>query len=277
MEKFVVKLFLVLLFTFKAKSSDETIVTISNGQVQGEIRINELTETEYRAFHAIPYANPPIGDLRFKPPEPFVDKWNEKYDASNSSRTPICPQIAEGNFMNIDEDQLDEDCLYLSVYAPKNNSFSSQLPVLVWIHGGSFDRGIGMFPFHGPERLIEGDDIIMVSINYRVGILGFMSLGIPEIPGNMGLHDQVMALHWVQDNIAAFGGDPKSVTIMGESAGSWSAYYHIFSPLSKGLFHRIIGQSGTPMSPSYYEYPGDMAARYIDIQYRFEDIFGIII
>ena len=262
MEITIGKLCLLLLFIFKVKATSEDIVTIANGQVQGKITTNELTGKEYRAFHAIPYANPPISNLRFKPPEPFVDKWSDKYDASNSSRAPICPQLAEGNFMNIGEDQLDEDCLYLSVYAPKKDAFNSSLPVLVWIHGGSFDRGIGMFPFHGPERFIQGDDdMIMVSINYRVGILGFLSLGIPDVPGNMGLHDQVMALQWVQKNIKAFGGDPNTVTIMGESAGSWSAYYHLFSPLSKGLFHRIIAQSGTPMSPAYHEYPGEMAAR----------------
>ena len=261
MEKFFVKLCLLLFFILKSIASNEDIVTIFNGQVQGEIRTNELTGAEYRAFHAIPYANPPIGNLRFKPPEPFVDKWNKPYIASNSSRAPICPQLAEGNFMNIDENQLNEDCLYLSVYAPIKDVIESNLPVLVWIHGGSFDRGIGMFPFHGPERFIEGDDIIMVSINYRVGILGFLSLGIPDVPGNMGLHDQVMALQWVKENIDAFGGDPKSVTIMGESAGSWSTYYHLFSPLSRGLFHRIIAQSGTPMSPAYHEYPGEMAKR----------------
>ena len=262
MEPLIVKLFLLLLFVFQTKAANEDIVTIANGQVRGEVRTNNLTGTQYRAFHALPYANPPISQLRFKPPEPFIEKWEKTYDASDSSRVPICPQLAKENFMNIDEDQLNEDCLYLSVYAPKNDTFISPLPVLVWIHGGSFDRGIGMFPFHGPERFIDGDDIIMVSINYRVGILGFLSLGIPDVPGNMGLHDQVMALQWVQQNIAAFGGDPNAVTIMGESAGSWSAYYHLFSPLSKGLFHRIIAQSGTPMSPAYHEYPGEMAARY---------------
>lgn len=277
MGPFIVKLCFSLLFVFNTKVASEEIVTISNGQIRGEVRKNDLTGNEYRAFHAIPYANPPTSQLRFRPPEPFVEKWKKTYDASNSSRAPICPQLAEGNFMNIDEDQLNEDCLYLSVYGPKKDTFSKPLPVLVWIHGGSFDRGIGMFPFHGPERFMDGDDIIMVSINYRVGILGFLSLGIPDVPGNMGLHDQVMALRWVQENIASFGGDPDTVTIMGESAGSWSAYYHLFSPLSEGLFHRIIAQSGTPMSPAYHEYLGDMAARYYLLYLELVDLLIHII
>ena len=265
MKLLIIGFCLLSLSTINTEARDEEIVITSNGPIKGEVRRNGLHPyNKYRAFHAIPYAKPPIAELRFKPPEPFTGQWDESnpYDATDSSKTPICPQLAHKNFMHIPEDQLDEDCLHLSVYSPTNVTIRSALPVLVWIHGGSFDRGTGMFPYHGPDRFIEGDDIVMVSINYRVGILGFLSLGIPEIPGNMGLLDQTMALRWVQENIRSFGGDPEAVTIMGESAGSWSSYYHLFSPPSKGLFHRIIAQSGTPMSPAYHEYPGDMASRY---------------
>ena len=265
MKLLIIGFCLLSLSTINTEARDEEIVITSNGPIKGEVRRNGLHPyNKYRAFHAIPYAKPPIAELRFKPPEPFTGQWDESspYDATDSSKTPICPQLAHKNFMHIPEDQLDEDCLHLSVYSPTNVTIESALPVLVWIHGGSFDRGTGMFPYHGPDRFIEGDDIVMVSINYRVGILGFLSLGIPEIPGNMGLLDQTMALRWVQENIRSFGGDPEAVTIMGESAGSWSSYYHLFSPPSKGLFHRIIAQSGTPMSPAYHEYPGDMASRY---------------
>ena len=103
----------------------------------------------------------------------------------------------------------------------------------------------------------------MVSINYRLGMLGFLSLADTNLPGNMGLLDQVMALKWIQTNIKEFGGDPDRVTIMGESAGSWSAFYHMMSPLSKGLFQQVIGQSGTVMSPNWMEYTEDEAVRYI--------------
>ena len=102
----------------------------------------------------------------------------------------------------------------------------------------------------------------MVSINYRLGMLGFLSLADTNLAGNMGLLDQVMALKWVQTNIKEFGGDPDRVTIMGESAGSWSAFYHMISPLSKGLFQQVIGQSGTFMSPAWKEYTEDEAVRY---------------
>ena len=259
--------FVLILMVSKTNATNSNVmVRIFNGLLKGETRINQLTGMEYLAYHAIPYAKPPINELRFLPPEPYTEMWSDSdpYDASDSLNTPICPQLAEGNFMHLTKDEFNEDCLYLSVYTPPkctNQTILPLLPVLVWIHGGSFDRGTGMFPYHGPERIIQGNDIIMVSINYRVGILGFLSLGNQEVPGNMGLEDQAMAFRWVQKNIHAFGGNPGMVTLMGESAGSWSAFYHLFSPASTGLFRRIIAQSGTPMSTAYHEYSGEVAAR----------------
>ena len=109
----------------------------------------------------------------------------------------------------------------------------------------------------------QGGDIVIVSINYRLGLLGFMSLATDNLTGNMGLLDQVLALRWVKENIEAFSGDPNKVTIWGESAGSWSVTYHMISPLSKDLFTQVIGQSGTVLAPSWREYTEDQARRYI--------------
>ena len=111
------------------------------------------------------------------------------------------------------------------------------------------------------EVLLQDGDVVMVSINYRLGLLGFLSLADENLPGNMGLLDQALALEWVQDNIKEFGGDPNQVTIAGESAGSWSVFYHVLSPRSKGLFQQVIGQSGTVVSPAYREYTEDEASR----------------
>ena len=108
---------------------------------------------------------------------------------------------------------------------------------------------------------MKGNDIVMVSMNYRLGLLGFLSLGNSEVAGNMGLLDQVMALKWVKDNIKAFVGNPNMITITGQSVGSWSVMYHMLSPLSKGLFHRVIAQSGTPTSFAYHEYTVGEAKR----------------
>ena len=103
--------------------------------------------------------------------------------------------------------------------------------------------------------------MIMVSINYRLGLLGFLSLAESELPGNFGLLDQVMALEWIQDNVHQFGGNPRSITIMGESAGSYSVFYHMLSPYSTNLFQQVIGQSGTPLCPGYKQYTADEASR----------------
>ena len=133
--------------------SQAKIVEISNGLVNGETRTSPFDGSEYFAFHAIPYAKPLLSELRSKPPEPFTEKWSNTYDASNSSKVKICPQLAAGNFKHIPKDETDEDCLYLSVYTPKYEDMdfttilNPSLPVMIWIHGGSFDLGTGMFPW----------------------------------------------------------------------------------------------------------------------------------
>ena len=147
--------------------------------------------------------------------------------------------------------------MYTPQYSLSEND--AKFPVLVWIHGGSFEHGTGMYQYHGPERFMKGRDIVMVSINYRLGLLGFLSLATPEVPGNAGLLDQVEALKWVKNNIRAFGGNPDMVTIMGESSGSWSVTYQMLSPQSTKLFKRVIAQSGAPMSPAYHEYSKEKA------------------
>ena len=138
-----------------------------------------------------------------------------------------------------------EDCLYLNVYTP-NITPKSPLPVMVWIHGGAFVSGGGDDDFYGPEFLVR-QGVILVTINYRLEALGFLCLDTPDIPGNAGMKDQVQALRWIQKNIANFGGDPKNITIFGESAGGASISYQLISPMSKGLFKRAIAQSGTSL------------------------------
>lgn len=142
----------------------------------------------------------------------------------------------------------DEDCLYLNVYTPKLPTASSTpLPVMFFIHGGGFVFGHGTDDSaHGPDFLIE-KDVVIVSINYRLGILGFLALDRKEAPGNMGLRDQVQALRWVQKNIMNFNGDPNNVTIFGISAGGASVEYLLLSPMAKGLFHKAIAQSGSSL------------------------------
>jgi carboxylesterase type B len=243
-------------------NDDDAKVHLALGWVEGEFRQNLLPEhSPYYAFHAIPYAEPPVGELRFKKPKNYTKSYGtfeDPYPAKDTdTNNKICPQL-KNLFTDFAED---EDCLHLSVYSHDIHSSvnGSLLPVLVWIHGGDFESGSGMHRYFGPERFMKDQDIVMVSINYRLGTLGFLSLGNEELPGNAGLWDQVEALKWIQANIHSFGGNPGKVTIMGESAGSWSVMYQVLSPKSATLFQRVIAQSGTPMSPAYHEYAEDKA------------------
>ena len=153
-----------------------------------------------------------------------------------------------------------EDCLTLNVYSPNHAWDGAPLPVMVYIHGGGFLEGSGSALLYGPDYLVS-KDVVLVTINYRLNAHGFLCLGIKEAPGNAGLKDQVAALKWVQRNIRAFGGDPENVTLFGESAGGASVSYHLLSPMSKGLFHRAIAQSGSSLGPwTRQKYPVAKAA-----------------
>ena len=203
----------------------------------------ESLETKYASFQGIPYAQPPIGSLRFKPPQTFKPE-ETSYDVSATSYVK-CPQIVMGITIG------QEDCLLLNVYVPEK-AFNEdiKLPVMVWIYGGSLITGSNTFNDYGPEQFMK-KDVLLVTINYRLGPLGFLSLGNEDVPGNAGLRDQSLALKWVNENIVNFGGDPGSITIFGESAGSLSVALHLISPISEGLFHRAILQSGTAISSNW--------------------------
>ncbi|KAH7952439.1 hypothetical protein HPB52_023460 [Rhipicephalus sanguineus] len=227
------------------------IIRVGSGLLAG-VRL-PVGDKHVDAYLGIPYAQPPVGELRFQKPRP-ISPWKGVHNATTKPKACKqlpCPLIPK---MTLDYTNSSEDCLYINVWKPTSvcaephATCKQKIPVFVFIHGGGFQWGDSALLIYDPANFVALTDVIVVTFNYRVGIDGFLSLEIPEIPGNMGLWDQNMVLKWVRGNIASFGGDPNDVTLGGQSAGSTSVGLHVVSPHSKGLFKRAIMQSGSPLS-----------------------------
>ncbi|XP_073929959.1 cholinesterase isoform X2 [Castor canadensis] len=248
--QFLLWILLLCLLIKNSHTEEDVIITTKTGKVRG-MNLSVLGGT-VTAFLGIPYAQPPLGRLRFKKPQPMT-KWSEVWNAT---------QFANSCYQNIDQSfpgfrgsemwnpntNLSEDCLYLNVWTPAPQPKNAT--VMIWIYGGGFQTGTSSLPVYDGKFLARVERVIVVSMNYRVGVLGFLALpGNPEASGNMGLFDQQMALQWVQKNIAVFGGNPKSITLFGESAGAASVSLHLLSTKSHSLFTRAILQSGSSNAP----------------------------
>eukprot|EP01132_Coremiostelium_polycephalum_P004623 gene4623-5774_t len=218
-------------------STDESIVETLNGPIKGNILPN------YRSFLGVPFAQPPVGNLRWENPIPSK-VWSNTLDCREFA--PACPQTCTLPPGACPE-SIEEDCLYLNVFTPRKNSTEIQplKPVMVYIPGGRFESGTASVPMYEPEYFVKSANIVVVTVNYRLGFLGF--LGSDETNGNFGFLDQVVALQWVRNNIHAFGGDRNKITIVGESAGAASVVAHLVSPLSLNLFRAAVLQS-TPIT-----------------------------
>jgi para-nitrobenzyl esterase len=229
-----------LVLTVSARA-DHLKVKTDQGKVQGKLS----ADGHIRIFLGIPYAAPPVGPLRWKPPQPAM-KRSGVFDATNFGHR--CIQTGVFEDMRFRDPGPSEDCLTLNVWTPAKNQHA-KLPVMVWIYGGGFVGGATSEPRQDGEHLAH-KDVVVVSMNYRLGLFGFFVHPdlVAESPhhaaGNYGLMDQTAAIEWVKRNIGAFGGDPGNVTIFGESAGSFSVSAQMASPLAQGLFIRAIGESG---------------------------------
>jgi len=242
------------------------VVSVTGGSIQGVI---EPSLPGGANFKAIPFAQPPVKELRWREPQP-VPAWKGVRDATRPSASCTQPSLGTGRFLkplarlygvayNPAPVDISEDCLYLNVWTPEWPAKGS-IPVMVWIHGGSNVIGSGGEPAYDGAALARRG-VVVVTINYRLGILGFFAH--PELTresphhasGNYGLLDQIAALQWVQQNIMRFGGDPKNVTVFGESAGSTNAGLLLASPLAVGLFHRVILESGPVLSLAHHPAP----------------------
>ncbi|XP_046740690.1 esterase E4-like [Diprion similis] len=231
-------------------------VTISQGILQGKTMTTRYNR-RVSAFLGVPYAQPPTGNRRFANPV-AADGWNGIRNASVDSNK--CPQVSGDDVVG------DEDCLYLNIYKPElsENTTSRLLPVIVYIHGGQFMSGSDVSLVYGPEYLLD-KDLILVTLNYRLGVLGYLSTGDTVASGNWGLKDQVLALKWVQSNVKYFGGDPDEVTLFGQSSGAASVHLLTMSDATIGLFHRYITDSGSALGAWAYKPSGLYSGRAFDL------------
>lgn len=241
----------------------ETVVAVEGGLIFGL----QNEEKSVAVFKGIPYAQPPLASLRWKPPQ-AVSPWEGIKDCTSFQASPIQPNPAPFYMWSeeflIPKKPISEDALYLNIWAPTQKSEKGS-PVLVWIHGGGFSSGSGSVPIYDGEALAK-KGVVYVSINYRLGLFGF--LAHPELTqesenqtsGNYGLMDQIAALKWIQNNIEKFGGNPAQVTIAGQSAGGASVAFLVGSPQAKGLFSKAIIQSGAGFLPRT-QHPGGLALK----------------
>jgi para-nitrobenzyl esterase len=240
-----------------------TVTGTRHGEVEG------VQREGYVSFKGIPYAAPPIGERRWLPPQP-VNPWSGTLQAQSYGFVAPQPErVADAPLamLGTEVGEEREDCLYLNVWTPAIDD--RKRPVMVWIHGGGFRSGTGGSPLYSPRFLLRRGDVVVVTLNYRLGALGFLNLNevtrgrIPST-GNEGLLDQIAALRWVRDNIAAFGGDPDQVTVFGESAGGMSVGALLGAPAARGLFQRAIPQSGAASTARTLERAAYVAERFLE-------------
>jgi para-nitrobenzyl esterase len=255
-------------YSAQARTPSLTLVRTHSGLVQGKLS----ADSQVRIFEGVPFAAPPVGPLRWKPPQP-APKWSGVRKATEFGAR--CMQGHIFGDMVFRDNGPSEDCLYLNVWTPAKFA-DAYLPVMVWIYGGGAVAGSGSEPRQDGENLAR-KGVVVVSFNYRLGVFGFFA--DPDLTkesphhasGDYGFLDQVAALQWVQKNIAAFGGDPQNVTIFGESAGSFSVSALMASPLAQGLFQKAMGESGAFFSNTL---PTKTLAQAEDIGAKFADTLG---
>lgn len=222
---------------------DEVVIT-TNGAVQGTTVESEGYLLE--AFLGIPYAEPPTGRLRFAKPVPKT-QWEGVYDASKLP-PPCIQNVTQPSYFTPDITDMSEDCLYLNIWVPHSQSNDSKLKtILFYIHGGAFNTGSSNMKLYDGAKLAARGDVIVVTVNYRVGALGFYLAFIDDAGGNMGMRDIILALKWVRSNAVSFHGDPENIVLIGESAGAIAASSMATTSTSKHMVKRLIAQSGSPM------------------------------
>ncbi|CAG2168636.1 unnamed protein product [Oppiella nova] len=237
---FILLLIMYLIVRCVCDESNSVVVNTSSGGVRGQTL--NVVNHKINQFLNIPYAEPPVGPLRFSPPQPLQTPKQDIIDGTKSGN--YCIQ-----YTKVSEIKTSEDCLALNIWTPNvdnnNDTKDQQLkPVMYYLYGGALSMG-SIFKDMYSGSVLATNDVVIVSVNYRVGQLGFLYGGDQTAPGNIGFYDKLLGLKWVRENIHLFGGDKDEITIFGGSGGSWAVSAHVLSPLSKGLFKRAVMQSGS--------------------------------
>ncbi|WP_373291591.1 carboxylesterase/lipase family protein [Nocardia camponoti] len=239
-------------------STGEPLARTEYGKVSG------VYDGPIAVWRGVPYAAAPRGNARFAPPQP-PEPWTGVRECVVAG--DIAPQ-AMGAMVPVDSDlQMGEDCLWVNVWSPNPNPDDEPRPVMVWLHGGAYCLGTAAQSIYDGRKLAESGDVVVVTVNYRIGVLGFLDLSSfgSDFTPNLGLHDQLAALAWVRDNIASFGGDPGNVTLFGESSGAGCVTALLTSPAAAGLFHKAIAQSPPATTVFGQERAAVVARRYLEL------------
>ena len=233
--------FLVIALLYTVKAFENPIVQTKTGKVEGKIKISKIGK-KVEVWNSIPFAKPPLNELRFLPPQP-IDNWDGVLDTRPLPNACFQKddQAMEGWKLNV---PVSEDCLYLTVVTPHPRPKNAA--IMFWLYGGAFYIGSSTLELYDYSTFSSVTDVIVVAPQYRLGPFGFLATENNEVIGNAGLRDQNLALKWIHDNIVNFGGDPSKITLMGESSGSASVGFHLMSPMSKSLFSQGIMESGVP-------------------------------
>ena len=243
-------------------AEDTEVLRTSTGPIQGKVL--EFDGKKVEAFFGIPYAKPPLGDLRFMKPV-AVDEWSDLKMTKNFSKACVQASYVHGQNVSVDYSDSSEDCLTINVWKPHGGA--AKKAVLVYIYGGAFQFGDSSLFYNDGLPFSALNDVLFVSFNYRVGVFGFLSTHHSDAPGNEGFYDQLMALKWIKQNVAVFGGDPEAITLFGQSSGAFSVGLHMYSPLSRGLFKRVIFESGTALSLITFQMKNEIS--------RFHTLIGL--
>ncbi|XP_022663630.1 acetylcholinesterase-like [Varroa destructor] len=261
MRQFICAAILVAMAAVVSGQDSEVIAT-ATGPIQGKIL--EFEGKKVETFFGIPYAKPPLGDLRFRKPVQ-VDAWSDVMMTKEFSKPCVQATYIHGENVTIDYKDSSEDCLTINVWKPQGGA--EKKPVMVFLYGGAFQYGDSSLFMNDGLPFSALTDVIFVSFNYRVGVFGFLSTRHNDAPGNEGFYDQLLALKWVKQNANKFEGDPEAITLYGHSAGAFSVGLHMYSPLSKGLFKRVIFESGTALSLVTFQMKNEIS--------RFHTLIGL--